>query len=770
MTDKILSQSSFFYPIREVTATFRYRKVGTPTVFDELVMGLANDFPQLASNSLGQIAKMMQLDPIFLQYTLNSMVDLGVLERSYFDEKLENITLSELKLTTLGKDFYRKKQMPGRHTRKSESYFFTPLSPAYEKSLKTSGWDENFTLSESLFPLNEDMLQVLSLDAVKNLAWFTADVELEPDGISHEFGQTQWQGVKVKLSLDINRHLQISSEDKLFGKWLSERSAGVIREHLLNPLLVKAENEITIDVEIKYDVNELRSFVLADQLSDLSAVKNAIAVKFSDNQEINEKSPAVIFDAFLDEATLNGMHLTIPFEGGYPDDGTSQLFFQFQNRKIFIELKGYLHTYFDHQPKNLPVKILAELESDWIQDLPAFQQPNQATLVFMANFISEADLVTKLPTMKIVEAENFHQCIQQAWGKAFAPQKWIEKISSLANEEELAIFTKLFPKVPLHLSQFTENIHGKLLDNAFENPNAKVGKILEFADMLRVAQALQKLDTGKIQLNSVNVETLTKIQEWQESYADFGRRFPTAFHSSSVLAKKSELLTSWQLRVCELFEPLLANQKYAVLDTNFVINQPQKLADIKLQRTVILPKTVTYELDKLKKNNKNELAEKQNNLDKFRSIIETEQLEMGKLTQQIKLINEKLEDQDNLSETEIKTLKAEKNDLGMKKQGVLNNLKKNEKDHSNLNQEIRQLEGKIYKIRDASRIIDELKISEYSEEENPVILAMIIGQEQCVADDKILAVVARYKLNDVLFYTEDKILKSKATSIGIKAA
>ncbi|WML88731.1 PIN domain-containing protein [Thiothrix subterranea] len=766
MTDKILSQSTFFYPIPQVTATFRYRKVGTPTVFDELVMSLANDFPTLTNNSLGQIAKMMQIDPIFLQHTLSTLVDLEVLEKSYFDNKLENVKILELKLTKVGQDFYRRKQMPGRRHSKSEIFFFNPLSQTYEKPPKISHSAGNLTLNESLFAINEDMLQVLSSQAGGKLTWFTVDVELEPNGISHKFDQTQWQSVKVKLSLDQNRYLHISSDDKLFGQWLAERSASVLREHLLRPLMVNAEQEIITNKQLQYDDNELRSLVLADQLSDLSPVKNAIAVKFSDKQEINENSPFVVFDASLDEAGLNGKHLSIPYKEDV-SDYINQLFFQFQSRKVFVESKGYLLTYFDHQPQNLPVKILTESESGWIQDLLAFQQPNLDTLVFMANFISEDELVAKLPTMSVTKADIFHQRIQETWNKNFVPESWAEKISVLINEDELATFTKLFPKVPLRLSRFARIFQGKLLDNALENQSVQAVKVSEFADILKATQALQKLDAGKIYLNTVNVETLTKVQAWQAIYADFNR---TVLQSSSVLSKKAENFSDWRNRVRELFEPFQVERKFAVLDTNFVMNKPKKLAEIQTQRTVILPKTVIYELDKLKQTNQKEMNEAKNKLDQVQPTVEAEQQKMGELTRNIIAINTKLLERDQLSEAEIKVLKNEKTVLEKQKQTIEKDWIKAENNQTKLSQDIDQLKEKGYKIREALRKIEELKLAEHSQSESPAILAMVVEQEKMVADDKILSIAARYKLNDVVLYTEDRNLKSKATSIGIKTA
>jgi rRNA-processing protein FCF1 len=87
-----------------------------------------------------------------------------------------------------------------------------------------------------------------------------------------------------------------------------------------------------------------------------------------------------------------------------------------------------------------------------------------------------------------------------------------------------------------------------------------------------------------------------------------------------------------------------------------------------------------------------------------------------------------------------------------------------------LRQDVDDVREKGYKIREALRKIEELKLAEHLQSESPAILAMVVEQEKLVADDKILSVAARYKFNDVLLYTEDRNLKSKAISIGIKIA
>jgi rRNA-processing protein FCF1 len=772
MTDTILSQSIFFYPIRKLTATYHYRKVGVPTVFDELVMTLANDFPKLADYSLGQISTLMQLDQIFLQHTLSSLVDLNVLEQISLDSSIEDVKLSELKLTELGKDFFHRKQMPGRRRSKSENFIFNPLNQKYIKLSGTNTASGDLNLNESLFPVADEMLTTLSLQETKNLTWFSSDVEIEPNGISHELDQSEWQSVKVKLSLDKNRNLHLTSEDKIFKQWLADRSSELIREHLLDPILVRAKKEMVLTEVIRfiqYKEDELRSMVLVDQKSDLSMLKNAVPVKFSDKQVVSDTSPFVVFDPLIEKAELNGMHLSVPFDRSLPEC-TSQLFFQFQSRRVFEESKGFLATSFDYHSQNLPVKIVTESDTGWIQDIPAFKKPNVDCLVFMANFISETELVAKLPIMNIADADAFHQRIKQTWGKNFAPENWIEKICLLMNEDEFALFTKLFSRVPVRLSQIVEIFQGRLLDMALDNHDSIGSKVQEFKSILSSVQPLKELNTEKMQLKMVNAEVLKAIRKWQACYADFRHNFSLVANSSGSLIEKDEHITSWSRQVADLFEPVQVEQSFAVLDTNFLMNQTKKLAEIQSNRTVILPKTVIYELDKLKQANKKELDEAQHREEQARFITEAQIQKKNDLIRDVKEASAKLEDRNGLSEAECRSLTARKIDLDKQKQASEKDLKKAESEQTKVNHEVRKLKENGYKIREASRKIEELKLAEHLKEENREILNLVVGGELPVADDKILAVAAQYKLNDVLLFTEDKGLRSKAISIGIKTA
>ena len=92
--DKLLAKKTFSYPIYRADTEYRYRKIGTPTVFAELLMGLAhNDFPQLTNNSLAQIANVLKLDFTFVRYTLENLNDTVLIEHIDLPNKKDDFGL-----------------------------------------------------------------------------------------------------------------------------------------------------------------------------------------------------------------------------------------------------------------------------------------------------------------------------------------------------------------------------------------------------------------------------------------------------------------------------------------------------------------------------------------------------------------------------------------------------------------------------------------------------------------------------------------------------
>ena len=111
-------------------------------------------------------------------------------------------------------------------------------------------------------------------------------------------------------------------------------------------------------------------------------------------------------------------------------------------------------------------------------------------------------------------------------------------------------------------------------------------------------------------------------------------------------------------------------------------------------------------------------------------------------------------------------LEKEKRNLDLKRQSV-------EKEKIQAEKNVERLEREAAEIREAIRKIEELKLARHTESAEPEILALMgaeaDGQNRNGQNDQaILAVAARYKLNDVVLYTKDKNLKNHATAVGIK--
>lgn len=610
--DKLLAKKTFSYPIYRADTEYRYRKIGTPTVFAELLMGLAhNDFPQLANKNLAQIAHKLKLDFTFIRYTLENLNDTGLIEHINLPDKkddLDKLSLIHLRLTDNGKKFYREKKMPGRRRTEHAEFWFNPLSNKYVGKPKQSTSNvENVELDCSLFPVDEALLQKLSRQESANQKWSDAETELEHDGISvtRDEDTSLPQTVPVKLTLDGNRYLNIDSSDKLFSQWINTRDPQVIKEHLLKPMISNAKNALQGEAFLYYPENDLLSLVLADQESDIRQIGDAVEVKFNGNQEIDDKMPLIVF-ADIAEAKLDGKHLSIP-DLLKDSDGLTRIFFRFSDNTLFVEETGYLECYFDHQPYPLPAKILYQESENWLADLPALSQPNMAVLAFMANFVPAADILKKLPEMTITQASNFAELIKKTWNKPFKPEGWAEMIKPLNNEDDLRQFTECFPKVELGLARLSAEAQRQAFDWAVNNEKSTVHKIPELSELLALHKALGRLNPTALELKDIKPNSLEKISLWQKNVEKIDRTFP-AISASNGIAKLSEQLKQWQTAVFRLFEPLDETRKFAVLDTNFVRNRPGRLSAIQTEGTVILPQTVLNELDSQKEKFKRDLA------------------------------------------------------------------------------------------------------------------------------------------------------------------
>lgn len=767
MNKPLLSQYKIAYPIFKVLAHYRYRKVGTPTIFDELLMSLVDSFPQLKNNSLNDILETVQLDKIFIRHTLKNLLDTGLIEYRYFDEDLDNVRISELVLTENGKKFYREKKMPGKPRKAQEDFYFNPLSRAVantnnisEKNPKT-----DLQLDCNLFSLNDEILQHLSWKNMKDMSWVTADVELEANGISTQVDDDniKWQEVDVQLSLDQNRNLTIECRDILFKHWLNSLDNTFLRENLLSPLLKRAESTLsskeTLDSNLLSNSDkDLLNFTLADKNISVDNTVLMLTVTENNQELIPKNLPLIILSQLHEEATLIDQTLFMPNEWTLPENLT-KIFVSIEEDQLFAEFEGYLPAYFEHQDIHLPIKYIEKWNKK-LTDFDTFKNPNVDTLVFLAKYKTEQDILEKLPKMRIQQAVEFAQRIKGTWQKNFVPSQWSEKIEQLNTEEELKQFVELFRILPefAHLDIKLQNTQ---IDLALKDPKSQAAGFGKLKDLVKLSNDLAKFNGKKLQLNLVSAENLEKLNQWGKIIIDFA-------HNNSVeLTERNENFISRKEQILALFEPVQENEKFAVLDTNYIIDHSERLVKIQNSSKLILPKMVLAELDKLKKETQTYLLEQNKKLEKIKSILQIESEKVEDFQNQIEQCSSKLELLDKSKIDEIKKINAEKAELEKTKKLAEQELKKVKEEQSKIEKNRKEIDEKAYKIRKAANQLSELKFE--SVDENQDILN-ILEPTKAIADDKILAVACAYKLNDITLYTGDNILKAKANSIGLKTS
>jgi DNA-binding MarR family transcriptional regulator len=121
-----LSQCDVFLPVYQVESIVSYQAIRKPTVFEKLILSLCVEHQkELSQYNLIQICKVLKIEQAFLKKSLDNLVDNDMLERNSQD--LSDIYINILRLTNLGRDLYRRNEMPSNSKNVSIPFFYNPL-------------------------------------------------------------------------------------------------------------------------------------------------------------------------------------------------------------------------------------------------------------------------------------------------------------------------------------------------------------------------------------------------------------------------------------------------------------------------------------------------------------------------------------------------------------------------------------------------------------------------------------------------------------------
>ncbi len=182
------------------------------------------------------------------------------------------------------------------------------------------------------------------------------------------------------------------------------------------------------------------------------------------------------------------------------------------------------------------------------------------------------------------------------------PNVVLDNVVPIASPEELLPLNSILQDQAFSLSNCTPEFQQQLLDNILvpDNKFALIQqfKIKELGFLQDINEFLTKFNPKNINLDLLNTKIIDQLKHVASSIMELQERF-----SHLDLSLFNDLVMQAQAVYSEIFAtfaPVNPEQKYAVFDTNYVINHSQELKALSIDRTVIIPNTVILELDKLK--------------------------------------------------------------------------------------------------------------------------------------------------------------------------
>lgn len=269
-----------------------------------------------------------------------------------------------------------------------------------------------------------------------------------------------------------------------------------------------------------------------------------------------------------------------------------------KQRALLVKLSD-LSCAYDEATFLMPV--YAQYEAPYYDITLMLKQPdsklNIAQAIAYSNLFNFNDLVSKLAPVNIQDLALLAKATKRK-----LPHAVLDNVAPIASHEELVPLSSILQDQAFSLSNCTPELQQQLLDNILF-PDKKFAliqqfKINELSFLQDINEFLTKFNPKNINLDLLNTKIIHQLQHVASSIMELQERF-----SHLDLSLFNDLIMQAQAVYSEIFAtfaPINPEQKYAVFDTNYVINHSQELKALSIDRTVIIPNTVILELDKLK--------------------------------------------------------------------------------------------------------------------------------------------------------------------------
>lgn len=621
-----LSQCEVFLPVYQIESVIHYQAVRKPTVFEKLILNLCVEHQnELGQYNLIQICKVFKIEHVFLEKTLDMLVDNGMLVRN--SQGLSSY-IRDLRLTDLGRDLYRRNEMSGVTKKANRNFYYNSLLKQFVE--KKNSWladaqTKKYIFSEEVFPANESQIKQLSQDFIdqadeKILHWKKPNTNIS--NIESSVDKTLWQSLKVGLLLDHNGNIIPQSkgttlEALALEQWLKQAQSEIVWERLISPAFEQVENDLP-----KMGWQQVLDVAMPD--ITLAAPSAKLSVYEEKSPHTVAQGLEIILSSQAQTAKLQGKVLTVPSSLFRPYTGFQALYLDKENQSSVV-FQGNTDIYYAKQARKVALQLRIKDADIWqkLQEkLLDLAKQDTDVLAFSRCFLTEQQVINTLPILSTKKALDFNELMQKTCNQTIQDTNWIQKIKTLESIEDLTYFRKLFPHVKLAEDRLSSTlmvqlIETTILDNRFSNtvfdeilkPLSQIHQ--ELKSRMNSDQLKQTISQQKVNIEKVSIKTMQVVQEWLEVYETVNKHIPHLMLDAKKLVEQRKSLQFWQQLVEQNFAPKRSDhQQVAVFDTSYLMQHSDKLTEVAKHQFIIIPQIVLHELDGLKGGNNDEQTER----------------------------------------------------------------------------------------------------------------------------------------------------------------
>lgn len=680
---KLLCSAKFYYFIYKLKISIPYTKIRPLTFLEEFLLNLIDKFEDY---NFVDISKILRINPDIIKFNLLKLkelemidIDLPIHNEEYI---LEKILLQFVKFTPSGKRVFDLKKIKEKQKlTPCKDYFYDPINNQLVDNVKnfsvlTDEKKQSFYISEDKFIINFAEQANLLKNLFETKSRYL-DKEIDTENIKFLFEESiieesedQYWCKENEISFflndnlcldyecnsDVKKYLETNLKDFIFSILDTKLTTDIIdMENVSNYELLNKDNiqKIATSQQLEFfnDYNYLIYATNYNNFSNRFNENNCILPKIellnTNDHKIREISLSIQAINKLQIATLH-----IPLDNN--KYFTPLLVDKYNN---FYDVKlGVLQTQFLNRDKNILCYATYKYENveiqNFINELLKNYSNSAEYIGFISQFKTNEEIVdlckNKLFFIKEYQKLNNYINLLKNFNLTLPLQNI--KPNSFAIAEDISLFKNLYPEIDkIPFSLFTIEVQQNIIEKILLDPNKEGSKIFTNKNSLLESNfyfSVRQIDfdiepklklflTQYALLKNSNFEYTLDVCKNVKIFLDIYDELVLNINLVSNIKILKDIILQYKEFYKELQYKFVSKcgKKFAIFDTNFLINNYNTIDSIIKERIPIISNIVINELDNLK----NKLESKISN-NKYKNSKELNDLN-GKLKNIRKVIS-----------------------------------------------------------------------------------------------------------------------------------